>query len=192
MSADIFRFADFELDRSAYQLRCNGRPLKVERIPLDLLFLLIDRRDQLVTREEILERIWGKGLLLDTDNAINSAIRKIRRALRDDPDAPRFVVTVPTKGYRFVAPVRERNQQPSEGAKNNLDYSASGPGHLLDFSSPQSPAGTDLPTEASVKYARSGDVNIAYRVFGDGPRDMVLIPGTLSHVELWWEFPARE
>jgi pimeloyl-ACP methyl ester carboxylesterase/DNA-binding winged helix-turn-helix (wHTH) protein len=193
MPADIFSFADFELDRSAYQLRRNGRPLKVERIPLDLLFLLIDRRDQLVTREEILERIWGKGLFLDTDNAINSAIRKIRRALRDDPDAPRFVVTVPTKGYRFVAAVRERNQQPSQGAKNNLDDSASGRGHLfLDFSPPQSPAGRDLSTEASVKYARSGDVNIAYRVFGDGPRDMVLIPGTLSHVELYWEYPVQE
>jgi DNA-binding winged helix-turn-helix (wHTH) protein len=106
MTPGIFRFADFELDRSVYELRRKGHPLKLERIPLDLLFLLIDRRDQLVTREEILERIWGKGVFLDADNAINSAVRKIRRALDDDPDAPRFVVTVHTKGYRFVAPTR--------------------------------------------------------------------------------------
>jgi len=84
MPTDVLSFADFELDRSVYQLRHNGRPLKLERIPLDLLFMLIDQRDQLVTREEILERIWGKGLFLDTDNAINSAVRKIRRALHDE------------------------------------------------------------------------------------------------------------
>ena len=105
MSAEICRFEEFELDRSAYQLRCHGRPRKLERIPLDLLFLLIDRRGDLVTRAEIFERIWGNNLFLDTDNAINSAVRKIRRALRDNPDAPRFVVTVPAKGYRFIAKV---------------------------------------------------------------------------------------
>jgi DNA-binding winged helix-turn-helix (wHTH) protein len=105
MSAEICRFAEFEIDRGAYQLRRDGHPLKLERIPLDLLFLLIDRRGQLVTREEILESIWGRGLFLDVDNAINSAVRKIRRALREDLNAPRFVVTVPAKGYRFIAKV---------------------------------------------------------------------------------------
>ena len=59
-----------------------------------------------MTREEILERIWGKDLFLDTDNAINSAVRKIRHALHDNPDSPRFVVTVPAKGYRFIAKVK--------------------------------------------------------------------------------------
>jgi pimeloyl-ACP methyl ester carboxylesterase/DNA-binding winged helix-turn-helix (wHTH) protein len=192
MPADVFTFADFELDRSAYQLRRKGRPLKLERIPLDLLFLLIDKRDQLVTREEILERIWGKGLFLDTDNAINSAVRKIRRALRDDSDAPRFVVTVPTKGYRFVAAVREQNRRPPQGVRTSLDDSASGRGHPSVDVSPQSSARRDLFAEASVKYARSGDVHIAYRVFGDGPRDMVLIPGTLSHLEILWATPANQ
>src|SRR6267154_1577223 len=120
MPIDVLSFADFELDRSVYQLRHNGRPLKLERIPLDLLFMLIDQRGQLVTREEILERIWGKGLFLDTDNAINSAVRKIRRALHDDSDAPRFVVTVPTKGYRFIAAIREPSVQPSHSAEANV------------------------------------------------------------------------
>src|SRR5215469_10456177 len=106
MFKGICRFDEFELDQSAYQLRRDGRSLKLERIPLDLLFLLVDQRGQLVTREEILERIWGKGVFFDVDNAINSAVRKLRRALGDDPDAPRFVVTVPSKGYRFVAPIR--------------------------------------------------------------------------------------
>ena len=102
MPAEVLGFEDFELDRSAYQLRHKGRPVRLERIPLDLLFLLAERRGQLVTREEIIDRIWGRSVFLDTNNAINTAVRKIRRALRDDPAAPRFVVTVPAKGYRFV------------------------------------------------------------------------------------------
>ena len=105
------QFANFELDRNLYELRQEGRTVKLERIPLDLLFLLVERRNYLVSREEIIERIWGKGIFLDTDNAINSAVRKIRRALEDDSDAPRFVVTVPTRGYRFIGEIEEQVPQ---------------------------------------------------------------------------------
>ena len=107
MSADICRFADFELDRRAYQLRRKGRRVRIERIPLDLLFLLTERPGQLVTRQEILERIWGKDVFLDTDNSINAAVRKVRQVLHDDAETPRFVATIPTKGYRFVASLVE-------------------------------------------------------------------------------------
>ncbi|MGC2305612.1 AAA family ATPase [Candidatus Binatus sp.] len=106
MPTNICSFADYELDRTAYQLRRKGRPVQLERIPLEVLFILADRRGQLVTREEILERVWGKGVFLDIDNAINTAVRKIRHALHDDSDSPRFVATVPAKGYRFVAEIR--------------------------------------------------------------------------------------
>ncbi len=99
----ILRFADFELDRGAYELRRKGRVVHLECIPLDLLFLLAERRGQMVARDEILERVWGKGIFLDGDASINAAVRKIRRALGDDADAPRFIITVPGKGYRFIA-----------------------------------------------------------------------------------------
>ncbi len=101
MPAERFEFEDFELDRSAYELRHAGSVVHLERIPLDLLFLLVERRGQLVTRQEIFERIWGKGVFLDTDNSINTAVRKLRRALHDPADAPRFVAAVPAKGYRL-------------------------------------------------------------------------------------------
>ena len=117
MSPGIFRFADFELDRNAYELRRNGRPLKLEPIPLDLLFLLVEKRGQLVTREEVLEGLWDKGVFFDVDNAINSAVRKLRRALADDPEEPRFVLTVPTKGYRFVAELDDLSPRPARRAK---------------------------------------------------------------------------
>jgi TolB-like protein/DNA-binding winged helix-turn-helix (wHTH) protein/Flp pilus assembly protein TadD len=96
---------DFELDLRAYELRRSGRVLKLERIPMELLFLLVQQRDNIVTREQIVERIWGTGVFLDTDNSINTAIRKIRQVLRDNPERPRFVQTVTGKGYRFIAPV---------------------------------------------------------------------------------------
>ncbi len=113
MPTEVLGFRDFELDWSAYQLRHQGRPVRLERIPLDLLFFLAERRGQLVTREEIIKRIWGKDVFLDTNNAINTAVRKIRRALGDYPAAPRIVVTVPGKGYRFAAPVREPKPGPA-------------------------------------------------------------------------------
>src|SRR5216684_1924769 len=107
MPVERFEFEDFELDRSAYELRRAGTVVRIERIPLELLFLLVERRGQLVTRQEIFDRIWGKGVFVDTDNSINTAVNKIRRALSDDADKPRFVVTVPARGYRFIAPIRE-------------------------------------------------------------------------------------
>ncbi len=93
------------MDRSAYQLRRSGRAVRLERIPLEILMLLAERPGHLVTREEIAERIWGKDANLDLDNSINGAVRKIRQALKDDPEQPRFVQTVTGRGYRFVAPV---------------------------------------------------------------------------------------
>ena len=103
---DLLKFRDgFELDYSAGQLRRSGRILKVERIPMEILFLLVRQRGQVVSREELVEKIWGKDVYLDTDNSINGAVRKIRQVLKDDPEQPRFIQTITGKGYRFIAPV---------------------------------------------------------------------------------------
>jgi TolB-like protein/DNA-binding winged helix-turn-helix (wHTH) protein/Flp pilus assembly protein TadD len=105
---------DLELDRSAYQLRRAGRAIKLERIPLEILLLLTERPGQLVSREQIAERIWGKGAFLDVDNSINGAVRKIRQVLEDDPEQPRFIQTITGRGYRFVAPVLAPAAAPAE------------------------------------------------------------------------------
>jgi TolB-like protein/DNA-binding winged helix-turn-helix (wHTH) protein/Tfp pilus assembly protein PilF len=108
MPSDVIRFGDeLELDRRAYELRRSGRSLKLERIPMELLLLLVERRGELVSREEIIEKIWGKDVFLDTDSSINAAVRKIRQALKDDPERPLFVQTITGKGYRFVAAVEK-------------------------------------------------------------------------------------
>src|SRR5271169_5183807 len=103
MANEVIRFEEYELDRGAFELRRGGKVVRLERIPLELLFLLAERPGLLVGREEILERIWGKDVFVDADNSINTAIRKIRQALKDNPDEPQFVQTVQGKGYRFVA-----------------------------------------------------------------------------------------
>lgn len=108
VTPDSIRFGeDFELNLRAYELRCAGIPLKLKPIPMELLLFLIERRGELVTRDQIVERIWGKGVFLDTDNSINGAISKIRQVLRDDAEQPRYVQTVTGRGYRFVASVVE-------------------------------------------------------------------------------------
>jgi TolB-like protein/DNA-binding winged helix-turn-helix (wHTH) protein/Flp pilus assembly protein TadD len=97
--------ADVELDLERYELRRGGRVKKLEKLPMELLILLAQRQGQLVTRSQILERLWGKDVYVDADAAINTAVRKVRRALEDDPDQPQFVETVVGKGYRFVGPI---------------------------------------------------------------------------------------
>src|SRR5262245_49037001 len=103
--AGTFRFREFELDLGAYELRRQGRPVKLERQPMDLLILLVERRRQLVSRAEIIDRLWGKDVFVDVETGVNTAISKVRQALRDSIDTPVFVETVPGKGYRFIAAV---------------------------------------------------------------------------------------
>jgi DNA-binding winged helix-turn-helix (wHTH) protein len=100
-----FRFREFELDVAAYALRRRGRPIRLERRPLDVLILLVERRRQLVSRADIVERLWGEGVFVDVEMRVNTAASKVRQALGDSADSPAFVETVQGKGYRFIADV---------------------------------------------------------------------------------------
>ena len=104
-SPPTLRFGEFALDVAAYQLRRDGRPVKLGRQPMDLLLLLVERRGQLVTRADIVARLWRPDVFVDVEMGVNTAISKVRLALRDAADAPRFLETVSGKGYRFIAPV---------------------------------------------------------------------------------------
>ena len=98
--------AEVELDLGRYELRRRGRPVKLEKKPMELLILLVARREQLVTRKDIVTKLWRSDLFVDTEANINNVIRKIRTALGDSSVKPRFLETVVGKGYRFVGPVR--------------------------------------------------------------------------------------
>jgi TolB-like protein/DNA-binding winged helix-turn-helix (wHTH) protein/Tfp pilus assembly protein PilF len=105
ITGEVFHFGDFTLDQSRYRLQRGERILRLERQPMELLFLLVDKRGELVTRDEVAHRLWGNTVFVEIDQSINTAIRKVRIALHDDPETPRFVETVIGKGYRFAAPV---------------------------------------------------------------------------------------
>src|SRR5215467_86785 len=95
-----------ELDLGRYQLSRSGRRVKLERKPMELLIYLVGRRDQMVSREDIVKRLWRSNLFIDTERNVNNIVRKIRTALGDNPAKPRFIETVVGKGYRFIGPVR--------------------------------------------------------------------------------------
>ncbi len=99
------RFGVFELHPTAFELRRGARRIRLERRPLELLILLAERAPHLVTRAEIVARLWGTDVFVDAEAGVNTAIRKVRRALGESAERPIFIETVPGKGYRFVAPV---------------------------------------------------------------------------------------
>ncbi len=100
------RFGEgYELDLRPRRLRRGSHVLKLERIPFEILVLLLEHKDEIVLRDQIVSRVWGPGVFLDTDNSIRGAIRKLRQVLKDDAETPRFIQTVTGQGYRFIAPV---------------------------------------------------------------------------------------
>ncbi len=97
---------EIELDIGRYELRRHGRRVKLEKKPMELLIFLVARREQLVSRNDIVTKLWRSDLFIDTGPNINNVVRKIRTALGDNVIKPRFLETVVGKGYRFIGPIR--------------------------------------------------------------------------------------
>jgi len=104
------RFEEFELDIESCELRRSGRPVKLERIPMELLVLLLQNPGKLLRRETIEQKLWGGNGCLETEHSINTAINKLRATLRDDSRDPHFIRTVVGHGYRFIAEVKPTEQ----------------------------------------------------------------------------------
>jgi len=97
-----YRFGPFELDTGEESLARSGTRVKVQDLPYRLLVLLLERPGEIVTREEVRQRLWPENTFVEFDNSLGVAIRKVRDALNDDADTPRYVETLPRRGYRFV------------------------------------------------------------------------------------------
>ena len=121
MAGQRKRVGSVELDLGRYELRRFGRRVKLERKPMELLILLVSRREQLVTREEIVKKLWRSDLFIDSERNLNNIVRKIRTALGDDADKPRFLETVIGKGYRFVGPVGVIGAQYPRGGPEEME-----------------------------------------------------------------------
>jgi DNA-binding winged helix-turn-helix (wHTH) protein/tetratricopeptide (TPR) repeat protein len=121
-----------EVDLGRYELRRFGRRIKLEKKPMELLIFLLGRREQMVSREEIVKKLWRSDLFIDTEKNLNNIVRKLRTALGDNADRPHFLETVVGKGYRFVGPVRvidakypgsdERSPAHTDSGKDGSDW----------------------------------------------------------------------
>lgn len=101
----LYRFGPFELNPAEGKLSRNGVTVKLQDLPYRLLVLLVERAGEVVTREEVRQRLWPENTFVEFDNSLGVAIRKVRDSLGDDAETPRYVETVPRKGYRFLAPI---------------------------------------------------------------------------------------
>src|SRR5262249_7587781 len=104
-SSEILRFGTFEVDVRAGELRKQGKRIKVQEQPFHILTVLLQRPGEVVTREELRNQNWPPDTFVDFDNSLNTAINKLRDALGDSADNPRFIETLPRRGYRFLVPV---------------------------------------------------------------------------------------
>ena len=133
----VLRFGAFELDPATGELRQHGDPVKLPPQPLKVLELLARRSGEVVTRNEIREHVWCGDTFVDFEQGLNFCIRQIREALGDTADAPRFIETLPRRGYRFLMPVRGRRRRSAAA------------GHPADRPAlPDAPAGSPTPTSS--------------------------------------------
>src|SRR3982074_3841773 len=110
----LLRFGPYLLDRRIGELRKHGIWIKLSGQPLEVLVLLLERPGELVSREELRQRLWTNDVFVDFERSLNSAVKKLRRALNEDPQEPRYIETYPRKGYRFIG-VIEQEPGPTVG-----------------------------------------------------------------------------
>src|SRR5246500_2947730 len=113
------KFGVFEADLAARELRKNGTKIRLQEQPFQVLALLLENRGEVMTREELRQKLWPADTFVDFDNGLNTAINKIREALCDSAESPRYVETLPRRGYRFIGqleppvpPVKEPVAEP--------------------------------------------------------------------------------
>jgi pimeloyl-ACP methyl ester carboxylesterase/DNA-binding winged helix-turn-helix (wHTH) protein len=160
-------FATFRLDAETGRLLKSGHPVALTPKAYALLQYLVERPGRLITKAELLAAVWP-GVFVG-DAVLKSTISEVRRALGDNPASPRFIETAHRRGYRFIATIRQEAgaEDPAVQERDPV-----------------------LQSSPSVRYARSGRVNIAYQVIGDGPPDLVFVMGWVSHLEYFWREPS--
>ena len=123
-SANLVRFEGFEVDLRAQELYRAGRKIKLQVQPFQVLAMLLERVGEVVTREEMQKRLWPADTFVDFDHSLNTAVKKLRQALGDDKKKPRFVETLPKRGYRFLVAVKAPAKSAPSAAVTVADSAA--------------------------------------------------------------------
>src|SRR6266705_645544 len=117
-------FDVFQVDLRAGELRKEGRRVKLQEQPFRVLFLLLERAGEVVTREELREKLWPADTFVDFDHGLNSAVARLLEALRDSAEKPRFIETIAKRGYRFIAPLRSAAPAAAAPSTNPAEQSS--------------------------------------------------------------------
>src|SRR5262245_44435843 len=112
-SRGTIRFGVFELDAVSGELSKRGVRIRLRDKPLQVLLALLDRPGETVTRKELQDRLWPDGTFVEFENGLNNAISRLRDALGDSADTPRYIETLPRRGYRFIAPIDSVAAEPT-------------------------------------------------------------------------------
>jgi pimeloyl-ACP methyl ester carboxylesterase/DNA-binding winged helix-turn-helix (wHTH) protein len=164
-----YRFGGFQIDCVERVLFRDGQPVVLTAKAFDTLLALVERHGHVVGKRELMDRVWPETHVDENNLAQNISI--LRKALDAPQEGRSCIETVPRRGYRFIAEVLEVDDLTADAVPVIRSQGA-------QFSPPK------------VRYARSGDVNIAYEVLGDGPRDLVFVMGWISHLDYFWTDPS--
>lgn len=167
----IYSFGDYCIDTVRFEIACRGQVLAVEPQVLDLLIMLIEKRDKVVSRDELFARIW-KGRIV-SDATLSSRIKTARQMIGDDGARQDLIKTIHSRGFRFVGTVVTKPE----------------PATVSEDGSPIFRATESDNERPATRYAKSGDTHIAYQLFGNGPFNLVLTPGFVSHIDNYWDDP---
>jgi DNA-binding winged helix-turn-helix (wHTH) protein/tetratricopeptide (TPR) repeat protein len=181
--SSVIRFGAFELNAASGELHKAGLPLKIHPQPFRVLLLLAERPGQIVTREEIQRCLWGDNTFVDFEGGINFCMRQIRAALADDAENPRYIQTLPRRGYRFIAPITPTDQMkqavpfvPAPGSDAESKAAASGGAEFGSLREIRVPASPVSPTHVDRWNRRT--VGAAIIVFS---AIAILVPGAISY-----------
>jgi pimeloyl-ACP methyl ester carboxylesterase/DNA-binding winged helix-turn-helix (wHTH) protein len=178
-------FGEFTLDPYRGQLLRGTDVVPLPPKAFALLHYMAGNPGRLIPKRELLANVWA-GVYV-SDDVLKTTVRDLRRALQDDPHTPRFIETAHRRGYRFIAaskpsaPVASASARGENPRELRRDLAEAASGRI---------GGPSASSPAEVRYARSGDVNIAYQVVGSGPRDIVFVMGWVSHLEYFWNEPS--
>jgi DNA-binding winged helix-turn-helix (wHTH) protein/pimeloyl-ACP methyl ester carboxylesterase len=182
----VYAFGPFQVEATERLLLRQGEVVPLRPKAFDALVVLCQNSQHLVSKDELMQKLWP-GTFVDENN-LSQNVSLVRKALGAKPDGATYVETVPGRGYRFASAVSIRSQGSSD--RPSTKPVAVSPAEGIDAGAEHGMRPPDAPLVPDTRYAKSGDLNIAYQVVGDGPIDLVYVPGWVTHLEYAWEDPS--
>jgi pimeloyl-ACP methyl ester carboxylesterase/DNA-binding winged helix-turn-helix (wHTH) protein len=191
-----YEFGPYHLDPAGRLLLKRGQRVQIPPKAFDILVALIENTGRMLGKEELMQMIWPDTFVEQANLAVTISL--LRKALGERPDGGQYIETAPRRGYRFAAAVSEVSDVElaasaalgRTGQKSNQSSSVVDDRAINAASNAAAPSLSLISRAPETRYAKSGNVNIAYQVIGSGPLDIVFVMGWVSHLEYFWEEPS--